>query len=134
MPEAARCGVKERIPQNGREDDARRDPLRGEGPNPSTLTRLTRQTHQCTNRCVSYCAKQTLTYSRQALLRKEVIQPHLPVRLPCYDFAPVTSLTLTSSLPKVKPPDSGTADFHGVTGGVYKTRERIHRGVLIHDY
>ena len=68
------------------------------------------------------------------LLRKEVIQPHLPVRLPCYDFAPVTSLTLTSSLPKVRPPDSGTADFHGVTGGVYKTRERIHRGVLIHDY
>ena len=68
------------------------------------------------------------------LLRKEVIQPHLPVRLPCYDFAPVTSLTLTSSLPKVGPPDSGTTDFHGVTGGVYKTRERIHRSVLIHDY
>ena len=68
------------------------------------------------------------------LLRKEVIQPHLPVRLPCYDFAPFTSLTLTSSLPKVKRPALGTADFHGVTGGVYKTRERIHRGVLIHDY
>ena len=68
------------------------------------------------------------------LLRKEVIQPHLPVRLPCYDFATVTSLTLTSSFPKVRPPDLGTADFHGVTGGVYKTRERIHRGVLIHDY
>ena len=70
----------------------------------------------------------------EILLRKEVIQPHLPVRLPCYDFAPVTSLTLTSSLPKVRPLDSGTADFHGVTGGVYKTRERIHRGVLTHDY
>ena len=70
----------------------------------------------------------------EILLKKEVIQPHLPVRLPCYDFAPVTSLTLTSSLPKVGPPDSGTTDFHGVTGGVYKTRERIHRGVLIHDY
>ena len=70
----------------------------------------------------------------EMLLRKEVIQPHLPVRLPCYDFAPVTNLTLTSSLPKVEPLDSGTTDFHGVTGGVYKTRERIHRGVLIHDY
>jgi hypothetical protein len=70
----------------------------------------------------------------EILLKKEVIQPHLPVRLPCYDFAPVTSLTLTSSLPKVGPPDSGTTDFHGVTGGVYKTREHIHRGVLIHDY
>ena len=68
------------------------------------------------------------------LLRKEVIQPHLPVRLPCYDFAPVTSLTLKGSLPKVRRPALGTADFHGVTGGVYKTRERIHRGVLIHDY
>ena len=70
----------------------------------------------------------------EILLKKEVIQPHLPVRLPCYDFAPVTSLTLTSSFPKVRSPDSGTTDFHGVTGGVYKTRERIHRGVLIHDY
>ena len=65
----------------------------------------------------------------EILLRKEVIQPHLPVRLPCYDFAPVTSLTLDGSLPRVRPPASGTADFHGVTGGVYKTRERIHRSV-----
>ena len=31
-------------------------------------------------------------------------------------------------------PTSGTPNFHGVTGGVYKTRERIHRGILIHDY
>ena len=70
------------------------------------------------------------------LLRKEVIQPHLPVRLPCYDFAPVTSLTLDSPLPVngVRLLASGTADFHGVTGGVYKTRERIHRAVLMRDY
>ena len=68
------------------------------------------------------------------LLRKEVIQPHLPVRLPCYDLALVTSLTLDGSLQKVGAPASGTADFHGLTGGVYKTRERIHRGVLIRDY
>ena len=27
------------------------------------------------------------------LLRKEVIQPHLPVRLPCYDLVPITGLT-----------------------------------------
>ena len=32
--------------------------------------------------------------------RKEVIQPHLPVRLPCYDFTPVTSPTFDGSLPK----------------------------------
>ena len=31
-------------------------------------------------------------------LYKEVFQPHLPVRLPCYDLAPVTSFTLDSSL------------------------------------
>ena len=63
------------------------------------------------------------------LPRKEVIQPHLPVRLPCYDFTPVTSPTFDSSLPQgVRPPASGVACFHGVTGGVYKARERIHRG------
>jgi hypothetical protein len=68
------------------------------------------------------------------LLRKEVIQPHLPVRLPCYDFAPVIGLTFGGSFQKVQTPTSGTANFHGVTGGVYKARERIHRGVLIRDY
>jgi len=63
------------------------------------------------------------------LPRKEVIQPHLPVRLPCYDFTPVTSPTFDGSLPKwVRPPASGVAHSRGVTGGVYKTRERIHRG------
>ena len=56
--------------------------------------------YQCTNRCVSYCAELRSTYSRQALLRKEVIQPHLPVRLPCYDFTPVTDPTFDGSLPK----------------------------------
>ena len=36
----------------------------------------------------------------QMLLRKEVIQPHLPVRLPCYDFVPITSPTFDGSFPK----------------------------------
>ena len=72
--------------------------------------------------------------SKGMLRRKEVIQPHLPVRLPCYDLALVTSLTLDGSLPKVRTPASGTADFHGLTGGVYKNRERIHRAVLMRDY
>ena len=63
------------------------------------------------------------------LLRKEVIQPHLPVRLPCYDLAPVTRLTLTTCPPKVGTAASGTPDFHRLTGGVYKARERIHRAV-----
>jgi hypothetical protein len=56
--------------------------------------------------------------------KKEVFQPHLPVRLPCYDLAPVTGLTLGGSL---RLPTSGPPGFHGLTGGVYKVRERIHR-------
>ena len=36
---------------------------------------------------------------RQVLLRKEVIQPHLPVRLPCYDFVPIAGPTFDGSLP-----------------------------------
>ena len=67
-------------------------------------------------------------------LRKEVIQPHLPIRLPCYDFTPVIDLTFDGSLLAVKPPASGAPNFRGVTGGVYKARERIHRDMLIRDY
>src|SRR6187549_3800408 len=64
------------------------------------------------------------------LLRKEVIQPHLPVRLPCYDFVPIANPTFDGSLPQgVGPPASGVTNFHDVTGGVYKARERIHRSV-----
>ena len=61
--------------------------------------------------------------------RKEVIQPQVPLRLPCYDFAPVTELTFGGCLLAVSAPTSGPPSFHGVTGGVYKARERIHRGV-----
>ena len=61
-----------------------------------------------------------------SISRKEVFQPHLPVRLPCYDLAPVTSFTLGRSL---RLQTSGTPSFHGLTGGVYKARERIHRVV-----
>ena len=72
----------------------------------------------------------TFDRERQVLLRKEVIQPHLPVRLPCYDFVPIAGPTFDGSLPQgVRPPASGVADFRDVTGGVYKARERIHRDV-----
>ena len=67
-------------------------------------------------------------------LRKEVIQPHLPIRLPCYDFTPVIGPTFGSSLLTVGSLTSGVTNSHGVTGGVYKTRERIHRDILIRDY
>ena len=67
-------------------------------------------------------------------LRKEVIQPHLPIRLPCYDFTPVIEPAFGSSLLAVGSLTSGISNSHGVTGGVYKTRERIHRDILIRDY
>ena len=67
-------------------------------------------------------------------LFKEVIQPQVPLRLPCYDFTPVMDHTVVSALPKVRLPTSGAIHSHGVTGGVYKTRERIHRDMLIRDY
>jgi hypothetical protein len=58
--------------------------------------------------------------------RKEVFQPHLPVRLPCYDLAPVIGFTLGRPL---RLRTLGTPNSHGLTGGVYKARERIHRAM-----
>ena len=75
-----------------------------------------------------------LTLPKKSFPRKEVIQPHLPVRLPCYDFTPVTNPALGRCFQKVSSRTSGVVDFHGVTGGVYKTRERIQRSVLICVY
>ena len=69
-----------------------------------------------------------------AILRKEVIQPQVPLRLPCYDFTPVADPTVADSLQKVRISSSGKTNSHGVTGGVYKARERIHRSMLIYDY
>ena len=67
-------------------------------------------------------------------LRKEVIQPQVPLRLPCYDFTPVIGHTVVTALFAVRLATSGATNSHGVTGGVYKARERIHRGILIRDY
>ena len=63
-----------------------------------------------------------------------MIQPLVLERLPCYDFTPIISPTFGSALLAVKLLTSGVTDSHGVTGGVYKARERIHRGILIRDY
>ena len=79
-------------------------------------------------------ADQSLQAFACVLLRKEVIQPHLPIRLPCYDFTPVANPTFGSALLAVELLTSGITGSHGVTGGVYKARERIHRGMLIRDY
>ena len=87
---------------------------------------------QCTNQVTP--PSQRTSLAEFCLLRKEVIQPHLPVRLPCYNFTPITDPTFDGSFLSVRPPASGVADFRGVMGGVYKARERIHPGVLIRDY
>jgi hypothetical protein len=76
----------------------------------------------------------SLRETRHELLRKEVIQPQVPLRLPCYDFTPVTGHSLGPCLLAVGAGTSGANDSHGVTGGVYKARERIHRCLLISDY
>ena len=78
--------------------------------------------------------EQEISASLYFLLRKEVIHPHVPVGIPCYDFTPIINPTLDSSLLAVRPPASGVTNSHGVTGGVYKARERIHRDMLIRDY
>ena len=67
-----------------------------------------------------------IKYHTSKRSRKEVFQPHLPVRLPCYDLAPITGFTLGRPL---RSRLSGTPGFHGLTGGVYKARERIHRAM-----
>ena len=72
--------------------------------------------------------------SYHILHRKEVIQPHLPIRLPCYDLTPIIGPTLGGCLLAVSSPALGIYNFHVLTGGVYKARERIHRGMLIRDY
>ena len=82
----------------------------------------------------SSCTQESSSRSVSPFSRKEVIQPHLPIRLPCYDFTPVTNPAVVSALLAVRLPTSGRTRSHGVTGGVYKTRERIHRGKLIRDY
>jgi hypothetical protein len=62
-----------------------------------------------------------------------VIQPQVPLRLPCYDFTPVMNHTVVTGQ-SFSLATSGATHFHGVTGGVYKARERIHRDILIRDY
>ena len=86
-------------------------------------------------RCPRHLNSNTTPYFIPSLfLRKEVIQPQVLLRLPCYDFTPVIRPAFDGSLLTVKSPASGISDSHGVTGGVYKTRERIHRSMLICDY
>ncbi len=84
-----------------------------------------------------YCLQQSANlceHSLSLVFGKEVIQPQVPLRLPCYDFTPVMNHTVVNAPVSVKLSTSGTTHSHGVTGGVYKARERIHRNILICDY
>ena len=92
------------------------------------LNLFTEQTDKCGNFLL------LLQFLSETFSRKEVIQSHLPVRLPCYDFTPVMKPTVGAAFLAVGQTSSGEPHSHGVTGGVYKTRERIHRGMLIRDY
>ena len=76
----------------------------------------------------SLCAwqlKYPLSHQLVFLLRKEVIQPQIPLRLPCYDFILITDSTVGPYEYKTL----GGPSFADVTGSVCKTRERIHRGI-----
>ncbi len=81
-----------------------------------------------------YLSASDLVPKARNILRKEVIQPQVPLRLPCYDFTPVADPTVAACPPKVSAASSGRTNSHGVTGGVYKARERIHRVMLLRDY
>ena len=120
------------LPQNGREDQS--DVTDRVGRRTCDPLETIRPTRQCTNVDSTPNHRRMPACWTFRLLSKEVIQPHLPVRLPCYDFTPITDPTFDGSFLSVGPPASGVADFRGVTGGVYKARERIHPGVLIRDY
>ena len=96
--------------RNGGKNPAPRKPCFGISQQTGTRTK------QGTNLAILKCNRS----------RKEVFQPHLPVRLPCYDLAPITGFTLGRPL---RLRTSGTPGFHGLTGGVYKARERIHRAM-----
>jgi hypothetical protein len=78
---------------------------------------------------ISFSVDPSSTLRRKKVLRKEVIQPQIPLRLPCYDLALLTRFTLGRALLAVGQRTLGTPCLGGLTGGVYKAREHIHRGV-----
>ena len=94
-------------------------------PQPGSKHMQAQENNQHTNQT----ANMLLVPHKTGLPRKEVIQPHLPVRLPCYDFVPIANPTFDHSPQTVRPWASGVTNFRDVTGGVYKARERIHRSV-----
>ena len=95
---------------------------------PDTLRHPASQTTPYTGMTADSASALTL------LFRKEVIQPQVLLRLPCYDFTPIMSHTLGPCLLAVSLGTSSATHFRDVTGGVYKARERIHGIILIYHY
>ncbi len=88
---------------------------------------------------VAFSRKQDVSFGKNRIgepvvFRKEVIQPQVLLRLPCYDFTPIMNHTLGACFLAVGMATSSTTHFRDVTGGVYKARERIHGVVLIRHY
>ncbi len=87
----------------------------------------------------AFSRKQGVSFGKNRIgepvvFRKEVIQPQVLLRLPCYDFTPIMNHTLGACFLAVGMATSSTTHFRDVTGGVYKARERIHGVVLIRHY
>jgi hypothetical protein len=57
---------------------------------------------------------------------KEIVHPHVLVRIPCYDLSPVSDFTV---VPRITQGPSGITTSHALTGGEYKTQEHIHRNM-----
>ena len=83
----------------------------------------------CTDRSYDWSRLLLVVLLRPIILRKEVIQPQVPLRLPCYDLVPITKFALGTCLPKVSTATLGAPRFRGLTGGVYKAQEHIHRSI-----
>ena len=107
-----------------------------EGAGPSKLNRTTHLTPCQVPRPARFfsCTARAQAGRASFLLRKEVIHPHVPVGIPCYDLTPISGPALDASPLAVGTAASSIATSHGLTGGVYKPRERIHRDMLIRDY
>ena len=80
--------------------------------------------------CIGSGGPWAFTRQRRAR-RREVIQPQVPLRLPCYDFSPLEGEGF-DPLPRERAsplPLSG-----GATGSVYKGQGRIHRAMVTRGY
>ena len=76
---------------------------------------------------LTHCSRRVVYFVN--ILRKEVIQPQVPLRLPCYDLVPIRGFVFGGCPLAVGAPTSDAPPFRGLTGGVYKAQEHIHRGV-----